>query len=199
MHGALADDRLQPRRSRSPAPAVQRDARRQPGASSPAADHDYVNALDGHARGVEWLVQRQSPNGFSGWASYALGYATLSRPHDRGDVLGRLRPAPHGEPLRHVSRQRSPQPERARSAPGATSPPPATGTERGGTYFAGTERNTLSVPAYSRADVRANRTFTWDRKRLTLFVEAHQRRQPPQRPICAAVGQPPDVRCHRPV
>jgi hypothetical protein len=40
----------------------------------------YVNALDGHARGLEWLVQRQSPNGFSGWASYALGFA---RYHDR--------------------------------------------------------------------------------------------------------------------
>ncbi len=43
---------------------------------------------------------------------------------------------------------------------------------RDGTYLAGTERNTLRVPPYSRIDVRANRTFTWDRKRLTLFLEA---------------------------
>lgn len=34
------------------------------------------------------------------------------------------------------------------------------------------ERNRLPVPAYSRLDVRANRTFTWDRRRLTLFLEA---------------------------
>ena len=34
------------------------------------------------------------------------------------------------------------------------------------------DRNTLRLPAYSRVDVRANRTFTWDRKRLTLFMEA---------------------------
>ena len=43
----------------------------------------YLNALDGHARGIEWLVQRQSPNGFSGWASYALGFARYQRSHDR--------------------------------------------------------------------------------------------------------------------
>ena len=35
----------------------------------------YRNALDGHARGVEWLIQRQDVNGFSGWFSYALGFA----------------------------------------------------------------------------------------------------------------------------
>src|SRR5436305_13185460 len=47
--------------------------------------------------------------------------------------------------------------------------------ERDGAYFAAdvaAGRNTLRVPAYSRLDARANRTFTWDRKRLTLFLEA---------------------------
>ena len=29
----------------------------------------------------------------------------------------------------------------------------------------------MRVPLYSRLDVRANRTFNWDKKRLTLFVE----------------------------
>jgi len=33
-------------------------------------------------------------------------------------------------------------------------------------------RNTLRVAPYSRLDARANRTFTWDQKRLTLFLEA---------------------------
>ena len=27
------------------------------------------------------------------------------------------------------------------------------------------------MPLYSRLDVRANRTFNWEKKRLTLFVE----------------------------
>src|SRR2546428_50586 len=50
---------------------------------------------------------------------------------------------------------------------------PITGywAEQGGAYFVGTDRNTLRVPTYARLDVRANRTFTWERKRLTLFAE----------------------------
>jgi hypothetical protein len=35
----------------------------------------------------------------------------------------------------------------------------------------GTERNTLPVPPYSRLDMRVNRAFTWEQKRLTLYVE----------------------------
>src|SRR5204862_5123451 len=34
----------------------------------------YANALDGYARGVELALQRQTPNGLSGWVSYALGF-----------------------------------------------------------------------------------------------------------------------------
>ena len=30
----------------------------------------------------------------------------------------------------------------------------------------------MGVAPYARADVRANRTFTWTQKRLTLYVEA---------------------------
>jgi hypothetical protein len=32
-------------------------------------------------------------------------------------------------------------------------------------------RNTLRLPAYARLDVRADRTFTWSRRRVTLFAE----------------------------
>ena len=34
----------------------------------------WLNALDGHARGVEWLVERRASRGISGWLSYALGF-----------------------------------------------------------------------------------------------------------------------------
>ncbi len=41
-----------------------------------------------------------------------------------------------------------------------------------GQYFLGGDsRNTVRVPAYTRLDVRANRTFTWRTTRLTLFAE----------------------------
>ena len=50
---------------------------------------------------------------------------------------------------------------------------PATGywEQRGDAFFVGSVRNALRVPAYSRLDLRANRTFNWQTKRLTLFVE----------------------------
>jgi uncharacterized protein (DUF2062 family) len=32
-------------------------------------------------------------------------------------------------------------------------------------------RNEVRLPIYARLDVRANRTFNWSRKRLTLFAE----------------------------
>ena len=50
---------------------------------------------------------------------------------------------------------------------------PATGywEQRGDAFFVGSIRNALRVPAYSRLDLRANRTFNWQTKRLTLFVE----------------------------
>jgi hypothetical protein len=44
-------------------------------------------------------------------------------------------------------------------------------TDRDGTDYVAGERNTLRVPPYSRLDVRMNRTFMWERKRLTLFVD----------------------------
>ena len=49
---------------------------------------------------------------------------------------------------------------------------PASRDRPDGQYFLGGEtRNTVRVPAYTRLDVRANRTFTWRTTRLTLFAE----------------------------
>ncbi len=43
--------------------------------------------------------------------------------------------------------------------------------QQGDAFFVGSTRNAVRVPLYSRFDVRANRTFNWESKRLTLFVE----------------------------
>ncbi len=131
----------------------------------------YQNALDGHARGLEWLVERRSPNGFSGWASYALGFAQY---HDVttnetfwGDFDQR-----HTVNLYGSYRVNDRLSLSARFRFGSNFPTTGYWEAHGGAYFAGTERNTLRVPAYSRLDLRANRTFTWEQKRLTLFLEA---------------------------
>ena len=45
----------------------------------PSSDGPWENALTGRATGVDLLVQRSSPRGLSGWASYSFGHA---RQHD---------------------------------------------------------------------------------------------------------------------
>jgi carboxypeptidase family protein len=131
----------------------------------------YVNALDGTARGVEWLVERHAANGFSGWASYAFGSATY-RDRTTGERFWGDFDQRHTVNLYGTYRTSDRLSFSARFRAGTNFPTTGYWTERDGGYFVGTERNTIRVPAYSRMDVRANRTFTWDRRRLTLFVEA---------------------------
>jgi hypothetical protein len=131
----------------------------------------YQNALDGYARGVEWLVQRQSPNGFSGWASYALGYVKY---HDTttGESFWGDYDQRHTVNLFGTYRVSDRFSLSARFRLGSNFPTAGYWEMRDGVAYLGSQRNTLRVPTYSRADVRANRTFTWDQKRLTLFLEA---------------------------
>jgi hypothetical protein len=130
----------------------------------------YENRLEGYSRGVELLVQRRNPNGLSGWISYAYGrnryrdvvtgerfWGDLDQRHtfnlygfyrlsDRMSVSGKLRL-------------------------GSNFPVPGYFVERNGAYFVDDVRNEVRLPLYARLDVRANRTYNWSRKRLTLFAE----------------------------
>ena len=120
-------------------------------------------------------MQRQSPNGFSGWASYALGFA---RYHDRttgesfwGDFDQR-----HTVNLYGIYRVSDRLSLSARFRAGSNFPTAGywaarrtASTSRASARRAATR---CGCAPYSRLDARANRTFTWDRKRLTLFLEA---------------------------
>jgi hypothetical protein len=138
---------------------------------NPSLSSRWTNAVDGHARGVEWIVQQRSINAFSGWASYALAFA---RDHDRtnGETFWGDFDQRHTVNLYGNYRVSDRTSVGARFRAGSNFPVTGYWEERDGAYFVGTSRNTVRVPAYSRLDVRANRTFTWDRTRLTLFVEA---------------------------
>jgi hypothetical protein len=129
------------------------------------------NALDGHARGVEWLVQRQSPNGFSGWASYALGVVRY-RDVTTGELFWGDFDQRHTVNLYGTYRVSDRFSLSARYRLGSNFPAAGYWEARDGTYFVGTARNDVRIPSYSRLDIRANRTFTWNQKRLTLFLEA---------------------------
>src|SRR5262245_14809236 len=130
----------------------------------------YENQLEGFARGVEFLLQRRSTHGVSGWLAYSYGrtrrtdrlthetyWADLDQRHavnlylsfrvsDRTNVSTKIRA-------------------------GTNVPAPGYYVQQGSDFFVSSTRNTLRLPTYSRVDVRANRTFNWSRKRLTLFAE----------------------------
>jgi len=136
----------------------------------PSTSSRYQNALDGHSRGVEWLLQRRSSNGLSGWISYAVSYTKY---HDRtsGETFWGDWDQRHTVNLYGSYRFTSKLSASGRFRYGSNFPAPGYWEARDGGYFVGTARNTLRVKPYSRLDLRANRTFEWQEKRLTLFIE----------------------------
>jgi hypothetical protein len=147
-------------------------------------DAPWINTLDGTARGVEIVMRRDASAGLSGWAGYAYGR------HRYTDVAG-------GEPFwsdhdqRHslslfgyyrVSRRTTvgakfrygsnyPLTGYIGEQPFAPDAPPLFGGGRPLFYGLIESRNTLRLPAYARLDLRADRTFTWSGRRVTLFGE----------------------------
>ena len=127
--------------------------------------------LDGTSRGVELLLQRRSPNGLSGWASYSLGryrqhdvvtgerfdgdfdqrHAVslygVYRLNDRTSVALKLRTSSNF-PVRGYFQELPASPEH---------PVPDDQPAR---YGLSETRNGARLPVYQRLDLRANRTWT---------------------------------------
>jgi hypothetical protein len=130
----------------------------------------FEQRLDGVSRGVELLVQRRHPNGLSGWISYAYGV------HRRQDtVTGERYPADldqrHTLNVYGFYRLSDRSSVSAKLRAGSNTPAPGYFGEAGGRFVVTARRNEYRLPAYSRLDVRANRTFAWGPRRLTLFAE----------------------------
>jgi len=130
----------------------------------------YENALHGYARGVELLIQRRSTRGVSGWLAYSYGRAhrtdTLTHESYWSDLDQR-----HAVNLYLSFRISDRTNISTKIRSGTNVPAPGYYEQRGDEFFVSSMRNTLRLPTYSRLDVRANRTFNWARKRLTLFAE----------------------------
>jgi len=136
----------------------------------PTGQPRYENALSGTGRGIEILLRREAVRGLSGWASYVFGRLryedTLSGESFWGDF-----------DQRHTLNLYGSYPLSARTSVSAKlrygSNFPLVGyfEQHGGSLFAGARRNETRLPAYARLDLRANRTFNYSRRRLTLFVE----------------------------
>src|SRR3954469_15930080 len=129
----------------------------------------YENAVEGFARGVELLVQRRSTR-VSGWLAYSYGrtHRTDDQTHESywSDLDQR-----HAINLYLSFRVSDRTNVSAKIRSGTNVPAPGYYTQQGNDYLVSSARNTLRLPTYSRVDLRANRTFNWSRKRLTLFAE----------------------------
>ena len=130
----------------------------------------YEARLNGFARGVEVLVQRGDANGLSGWISYSYG---RNRYHDvvSGETFWGDFDQRHTFNASAVYRRSARASFVGKLRIGSNFPLPGYYETRDGAYFVGSERNVTRLPAYARLDLRANRTFNWSRRRVTLFAE----------------------------
>jgi len=148
------------------------EARRLPtGLVTAASTFPLLGAeLTGSSRGVDVVVERRAAGGLSGWIGYTWAHTRY-----RDTVTGETFDGDFDQ--RHTLNVFVQQRLSYRWAVSAKlrvgSNVPIVG------YFAGTpaslalgtSRNQVRLPVYARLDLRANRTFTFNQRRLTLFVE----------------------------
>jgi hypothetical protein len=157
----------------------ERGAFRRPGAETRLVDGAVVRgstsaryepSLDGYARGVELLVQRRSPNGLAGWIAYSYG-RTRYQDARTGESFWGDHDQRHTLNLYAFYRLSDRTSASLKLRAGSNSPAPGYYGGVPGGYMLIDRRNELRLPAYSRLDLRANRTFQWGDRRVTLFAE----------------------------
>jgi hypothetical protein len=136
----------------------------------PIGPGEWRNALEGTARGVELMVQRESPEGLSGWLAYAYG-RTQYDDRTTGERFWGDFDQRHAVSLYAQYRLTDRTAFLAKLRAGSNFPIPGYLEQRGDAYFVTESRNLARLPSYARLDLRANRVFNYDKRRLTLFVE----------------------------
>lgn len=130
----------------------------------------FEQSLEGLARGVELMVQRKSAGGLSGWVSYAYGrhrHTDVVR-HESYDGDNDQRHAFNMYGFYRLSDRFSVS---AKARVGTNTPATGYFTEVSGGHMLSSRRNEVRLPLYSRVDVRANRSFNWAGRRMTVFAE----------------------------
>jgi hypothetical protein len=139
------------------------------------ANPNMVNALSGDTRGVELLLERRSANGLTGWLSYAWSNSELT--DRRGGSSDPPESFPSDFDQRHTVnayvayRWSGRTSLSARMRYGSNFPIPGYVEKDAAGYVMSDQRNGARLPEYARLDLRADRTFTYRKSRLTLFME----------------------------
>jgi Carboxypeptidase regulatory-like domain len=129
-----------------------------------------LNSEHGYSRGIQFLVQRRTANGFTGWVSYAYGHAALT-----DDTLRLSYAADYDQ--RHtvnayLSRRLRPTVNiSGHFTYGSGMPLPGFYQIVQGTYTLSAHRNGVRAPLYERMDLRLNKDYTHRKFNTTLYAE----------------------------
>jgi hypothetical protein len=134
----------------------------------------FENTLTGETNGVEVVLERRSVNGLNGWLSYAWNDTQLEDPARAGHAAETF---PSDFDQRHTVnayvayRWSGRTSLSARMRYGSNFPIQGYIAQDANGYVLSAQRNAIRLPAYSRLDLRADRTFTYRKSRLTVFLE----------------------------
>lgn len=128
------------------------------------------NSVRGYGRGFEIFVQRRTANRLMGWASYSYGCARLRDGEARVSYPADLDQR-HTVNVFASYRIRPTVNLSARGLYGSGFPIPGFLRLVGSDYYLAESRNQLRLDAYSRIDVRVNKTYLYRRWRLALYGE----------------------------
>lgn len=130
----------------------------------------FRNTLQGTSRGAEFVLQRKATTGLVGWVSYGYSHTrytdrltaeTFDGDYDQRHTVNVF--------LEERLSYRTAISLKLRT--GSSPPIPGYFTGTTDALYISDTRNQVRLPQYLRVDARANRTFTFNQKRLTLFLE----------------------------
>jgi hypothetical protein len=130
----------------------------------------FSATIDGSARGVDVVLLRRATSGPTGWIAYSWAH-TRHRDTATGEVFDADFDQRHTLNVFATQRLSYRMTISAKLRVGSNFPLVGYFEERPEGLWLAAERNRVRLPLYARLDLRANRTFTFSRHRLTLFVE----------------------------
>jgi hypothetical protein len=128
----------------------------------------WENALTGNTNGAEITLERRAVNGLNGWLSYTWND---SRYDSRSESFPSDYDQRHTVNAYVAYRWSGRTSLSARMRYGSNFPIVGYIAQDADGYLLSSQRNGIRLPAYSRLDLHADRTFTYRNSRLTLFLE----------------------------
>lgn len=130
----------------------------------------FSGSINGSSRGVDVVLIRRATSGLTGWIGYTWAH-TRHRDTATGEAFEADLDQRHTLNVFALQRLSYRMTIGAKLRVGSNFPLVGYFEERPGGLWLASERNRVRLPTYARLDLRANRTFTFARHRLTLFVE----------------------------